>query len=181
MGRRLKKMREDSSTWNSSPQVEDGPQAEDGEGGDAPPHSLQPSDTEIMLQLMTKTLGSGVYDDYSWQLIPSLWVRLEYFLLAGGSLASLRSNLEGHRGRCEAAKCGDKVRILDMERWPLTLRDGRTLWSADSICKITRVWNPKHPRQSEFETVIQDLGPPYQCGSVQLHCYMFECVRGDEE
>lgn len=153
------------------------PQAEDGEGGDAPPHSLQPSDTEIMLQLMTKTLGSSV--DGSRQLIASPCVRLEYFLLAGGSLASLRSNLEGHRGRCEDARCGDKVKILDMERWPMTVQDGRILKSAESICKITRVRQKGKRGYEEFETVIQDLGPPFQCGKVQLHRFMFEYVRGD--
>jgi hypothetical protein len=160
----------DSSTWNSWPQAEDG-EGEDGVGGDAPPHSLQPSDNDVMLQLMIEHLGSGLPHD-TWQLNSAPYGRLEYFLLAGGSLASLRSNLEGHRVRCEAAKRGDKVKILDMARWPMKTHDGRIIWSAESICQITRMSNP-----SEFEALIQDLGPPFQYGRVQLHCFMFEIVQ----
>ena len=85
----------------------------------------------------------------------------------------MRSNLEGHRVRCEAAKRGDKVKILDMARWPMKTHDGRILWSAESICQITRIVNP-----SEFEAMIQDLKPPFQYGRVRLHCFMFELVHG---
>jgi hypothetical protein len=151
----------DFSTWNSWPQ------AADGEDGDAPPHSLQP---EIMLQKMATTLGSGQPDDYRWQLIASPHMRLAYFLHAGGTLASLRSNLEGHKVRCDVAKRGDQVKILDMARWPMKAHDGRVFWSAGSICQITR--------RFQFEAMIQDLGPPFQYGRVQLHCFMFEFVHG---
>jgi len=129
---------------------------------------------QIMLTATTISDTLDYYNDNSWE-IASPFARLEHYRLKAGTLDSLKKHLRDHAARCNSAKAGDIVNVLDMQLWPMKGTGGRLIWSTSASCQITQVLN-----EAKCEVLIQDMNPPFEYGRVLLPCFMFEMTPKSE-